>query len=180
MKQAIARFILGTIKHPKPFWLNRTLRYWKGIPRRAYSGKNKHSICTKNTDSGLFLDVYWLVFTETAGPSASLHFEDDELMRFDCLALNPHMHFNMKQTMSVPKAGSASIQFPSGSIEQHIDRAYFELPTNFSYARRTNINPAVRRLRVSDEELQEMAQWMKLKMLELTEAFGQAQDSKIT
>jgi hypothetical protein len=89
------------------------------------------------------LEVYWLdtsvapvgQSTPSSGPAASWYMNGREILRFDCLAQAAHMHINLQQSAFLAYPGAARIFFEPGTVQQHIDRAVFELQVNLrSYA----------------------------------------------
>ena len=146
---------------------DRILRYLREEPRRT-DGAHIRECQSRSLGENLRLDVYWVSGELGPGPAASLCAFDDEVLRLDCFGgQKGHMHLNLKQTRLVPHGGGARLKFPTGSVEEHVARATFELIQNARYALRTNLRRRIRDLEPSEATLLEAGVWMERRMLEL-------------
>lgn len=137
------------------------------LPSRLHS-PNVSQASTRELQPDVLLRVYWLGERLGPGPGASLVIKGDEVMRFDCLGESlGHMHFNLKQCRSVHGGTAARLYFHETSIEAQIERSCFELEYNLSYALQTNIHRAVRRIRLSREDIAEGVCFMRRTMKRL-------------
>ncbi|MDZ7736274.1 MAG: hypothetical protein U5P41_09350 [Gammaproteobacteria bacterium] len=114
--------------------------------------------------------MYWLREPLGPAPASSLYIFDDEVLRLDCLGGEAgYLHMNMKQSRLLPQGVSARLYFSPGSVNDHIDRAVFELMHNLHYLQILNRNRRIRRLKVDRAELTRAAEWMRERMQALIE-----------
>lgn len=124
-----------------------------------------HDLETIQIQDHMTLDVYWFESEVGVGPAASLYVYDDEVMRLDCFGGDAgHLHFNMRQSS---RNGGGRFYFLPGTIEEHIDRATFDLTRNFDFCQRRNRIHKIRHLDVDCDQLERAAELMSVKMHEL-------------
>lgn len=118
---------------------------------------------------GLELEVYWVEPEE--GPGASVYARGEEVLRLDCFGGDRgHMHTNPHQARRYPLGLQARLFFPEGTIEDHVERARFELARNLAATLVVNRRRRIRTLRLDEAALAERADWMQRRMLALVEA----------
>lgn len=157
---------------PQFYGLARSIRRAAlGGRRRAPRSAGSHikDVASRSIGMDLVLEAYWVGEPVGPGPGASLLARNDEVMRFDCLVNNAHMHLNMNRARRLG-AGSARIYFVPGATRAHMERAAHELVHNTAYALAVNDDRAIRALRPATEQLEEAAEWMVAHWLELARA----------
>jgi hypothetical protein len=88
---------------------------------------------------GAYIEVYLRQDEHGRGPAASLHVAGVELLRLDCFGGDQgHLHLDLGGELS------RRWYFPPGSVEDHCERAAFELGRNFAVALAASRHPAVR------------------------------------
>lgn len=118
---------------------------------------------------GLDLEVYWVEPEE--GPGASVYAWGEEVLRLDCFGGDRgHMHTNPHQARRYPLGLQARLFFQEGSIEEHVERARFELARNLAATLVVNRRRRIRGIRLDENALAEWAGWMQRRMLALLEA----------
>jgi hypothetical protein len=116
------------------------------------------------------LEVYWLDAPLGAGPAASWYMAGVEVMRFDCLSPDQaHMHVNLWQSAVLARDSLPRLHFPPGTVEEHIERAAYELRVNLrSHAYLVETDRRVRKLPCPDEEtMTRAAQVMRAELTDL-------------
>ena len=106
-----------------------------------------------------------------AGPGASVYACGEEVLRLDCFGSDRgHMHTNPHQARRYPLGLQARLFFQDGSIEDHVERARFELTRNLAATLAVNRRRRIRGIRLDEAALAERAGWMRRRMLALLEA----------
>ncbi len=161
---AIKGRAFALLPDPVYYWLR---RYRKPRPPRSAKPTVKN-LRTLTIDEHVRLEVYWLDSPQGTGPAASLYVGDEELLRLDCFGgTTGHMHLNLGQTARTPNASSARFYFPAGTVEDHIQRAAFEVKANTAYCQRVHRDPGVRELEIDVDRLSAAADDMSATMLRL-------------
>jgi len=172
----VDKFIPRTTKR----WLVRQLlpealayRLWRWhtarTPRSALPTASDHEVIT--IQEGVSLDVFWVNRELGPGPGASLYVLGDEVLRLDCFGthgLGGHYHINPRQT-ELYSVKSARLFFPTGSHEEHIDRAAFELERNLPAILAMNRDSRIRQIEVDRVRLAQVAEELRRYMLEVLE-----------
>ncbi len=78
------------------------------------------------------LEAYWLHVGGQQGPAYSLFYEDDEILRVDCLPEGGHIHYGLAEARHRNPA-QARVFLPPGPLADQVERATFELATNVPY-----------------------------------------------
>ena len=146
-------------------WRWRTAR----TPRSALPTASDHQVIT--IQEGVSLEVFWVNRQLGPGPGASLYVLGDEVLRLDCFGtqgLGGHYHINPRQT-ELYSMESARLFFPSGSHEDHIERAAFELERNLPAVLAMNRDARIRRIELNSVRLAQVADDLRRNMLELLE-----------
>lgn len=146
---------------------------------RWYRAKRPPTNFSSTTDrraltvqQGVRLEIYWhprRIGGLGRGPSASLLVLGDEVLRFDCFGgRGGHYHINPRQ-IAIKSREPPRLYFPTGSHEDHIERAAFELARNAQAAIAMNRDPHVRRIRLGGANLSTAAKDMRREMRALLE-----------
>jgi hypothetical protein len=116
------------------------------------------------------MEIYWVSEPVGPGPGASIYIHNDEVMRFDCFGSDlGHYHFNVRQSCFVPAGELTRIFFPTGSVLDHIENAVVQVRRNLDYGRGMNLDPKVRTVEIDQEAINEAAEVMRQKMIEIAE-----------
>lgn len=108
------------------------------------------------------LDVYWREDPEGRGPACSLYARGLEVLRLDAFGGDQgHLHVNAAPGLD------KRWYFQPGSVEEHVERAAFEIATNVNAILKLHREPSVERLWVDRERLREVASQARNLMLEL-------------
>ena len=111
----------------------------------------RHDLVRLPVQDGVHLEVYWRSDDQGQGPAVSLYANDVEVLRLDCFGGDQgHMHINTKGRIA------KRWYFPAGTVDDHIDRACFELGTNVEPCLRLNHDPEIARLNLD---------WKKMKLI---------------
>jgi len=155
-----------------PTPLRRLAAYLLPLPSRL-SSPNVSDARHHRIRDGVTLDVYWLALSTDRGPAASLSVFGDEVMRFDCLGPGAgHMHLNLKQSRGLPNGGGARLYFREQLIDDQIERSLFEFENNLTYALKVNTSARRRRLRLSPDEINTAAGFLRDQMQRLWSEHG--------
>jgi hypothetical protein len=111
------------------------------------------------------LEVYWLRIGGEEGPAASLYLDGEELVRFDCLPRTPHLHYGF--TDQRYWEGQHRVFFPPGDLDDHIERATFELARNTPYSTSLHRRRRVRTMELDEAGLEDAARRMGEEMRRL-------------
>jgi hypothetical protein len=114
------------------------------------------------------LDVYWVGEAFGPGPGASLYVYGDEVLRFDCFGGRAgHLHINLRQSQESRSQVVPRLYFPEGTIQDHIERAAFELKTNVPYCTEVVRDPRIRAVCIDPSRLGQAADLLRERMLTL-------------
>ena len=112
------------------------------------------------------LTVYWLDRPDALGPSASLYWKRQELLRMDLHETNPHVHYGLAQSR-LWRAGGERIYIPEASIEARADFAAYQINRNLAWCFANHPDP-IAKLNLPDQAvLQEAASWLRKHILDL-------------
>ncbi|MFC0183177.1 hypothetical protein SAMN04515674_105151 [Pseudarcicella hirudinis] len=101
-----------------------------------------------------FLEVFWKTVSIGKGPSLSLIVLDDEVLRFDCFGHKEgHFHISLTTFYDTKKD---RMFFFENSVEEQIQRTYFELTNNLDYYLQRNKSKKIRHFKI-DKSLLETA-----------------------
>ncbi len=106
-------------------------------------------------DGRLRVDAYWLRFNETSGPALSVFCDEEEMLRIDCLAGSPHLHYCVAQ--SLVRHGQDRIDLSETDDHDLIARACFELEHNLSFSLHLHRRRSVQRHHVDQARLSAVA-----------------------
>ena len=90
------------------------------------------------------LVTYWLRVGEDEGPAASLFLGRDEILRLDCLAASPHVHYGVAEARHREPC-EPRVYFPPGDMQAQIDRAVHELRHNVGFCTGLHRRRSIRR-----------------------------------
>ena len=96
------------------------------------------------------LEAYWLQVGDDEGPSYSLFYGDDEILRADCFGANGHLHYGLAESRHRAPA-EPRVYFPPVSRGDQVDRATFELARNVGYCTGLHRRRSVRTAPVDEE-----------------------------
>ena len=114
-----------------------------------------------------YLAVYWKAVDLGRGPGASLYVHENEVLRFDCFGEGTgHYHMNVNQTAHFRGRGVDRMVFRERTVQEQIERSYFELTVNSRYFLKRNRSRRIRRFELDSEKLRAAAEQMKAKMTE--------------
>lgn len=119
----------------------------------------------------VILRVHWADVPNVGrGPSASLFVLEEEVLRLDCFGgRQGHMHLNPMQQRYCSRL-IARLFFPEGPRSEQVDRAAFELVTNYDAALKSNRLSYIRNFSIDRIALADAARQMKLLMQETLQA----------
>lgn len=147
-----------------PLTLKRVKRKLRPLPFRHKTSNNISQINHIRLSENAHIDCYWLKTNLGSGPAASVYVSNDEVMRFDCLAENGHMHFNMSHATLFDNGGNARLYFQEKTVPEQIQRVLFELTHNLPYALKLNSNKKIRRTIISSTELATATKHLEIAM----------------
>jgi hypothetical protein len=127
----------------------------------------RHDLTTYPVQDDVWVEVYWRDDSAGRGPCASLYAHTTELLRFDCFDGDQgHCHVNFWQNRG------ERWYYRPGTVRQHIDQSAYDLAKNFRFALRSSDNPTIQGLKLDPAKLQEVAQQMRERLLELAGKLG--------
>ena len=113
------------------------------------------------------LTVFWKVLDIGRGPAASLYVHGFEVLKFDCFGGHQgHYHVALRGDEG---ASEFRLLLPEPTVEQQIDRMWFELTANLDYYLQRNPDPRVRKTRVAPENIEKLRARIKEVMLKYQE-----------
>jgi hypothetical protein len=118
--------------------------------------------------------VFWSVVPSVgSGPSASVYVHDSEVMRLDCFGADEgHMHLNPTQVQALRSPRDPRVYFDPDERTRHVQRARFELATNFPAALAANRLRRVRRADIPAEAVTAAAATLATTMDTLVDRYG--------
>ncbi|UHD14922.1 hypothetical protein [Thiocapsa bogorovii] len=112
------------------------------------------------------LTVYWLDRPGVLGPSASVYWKNQELLRLDLHEASPHVHYGMAQSR-LWHAGGERIYLPETPIETRAGFAAYQINRNLAWCFANHPDPQVSVDLPDHAVLQEAAAWLNECILEL-------------
>ncbi len=142
------------------------LRFWRPAPRSA--SPRVSDLSSIEVQRNVRIEVCWLVLPHAEGPSASVYVLGDEVLRLDCLGgAHAHIHGNVRQSAVVAAGRTPRLHLPPGTLEQHVERAVFEVAHNLPGWIALNLRSRVRRVAPDGSALGAAAGEMGRRMIEL-------------
>jgi hypothetical protein len=144
----------------------RLLEWYRPPRRRSADSPDVSDLLSMPIQKNVLLEVYWVDLGREWGPAASVFIGAHEVLRLDCFGgRTGHLHANPRQQVG----RRSRMYFPEGSIEEHIDRAAFELERNLAWCLDRNYLRSINRLHVDAEAASAASAWMRRAMRELLE-----------
>ncbi|SDW78274.1 hypothetical protein [Thiocapsa roseopersicina] len=112
------------------------------------------------------LTVYWLDRPSVLGPSASLYWKGQELLRMDLHDANPHVHYGFAQS-KLWRSGGERIYLPETPIETRAEFAAYQIKHNLAWCFANHPDPRAKRSLPDQAVLQEAASWLHKRILDL-------------
>lgn len=112
------------------------------------------------------LTVYWLDRPGVLGPSASLYWKGQELLRMDLHEANPHVHYGLAQAR-LWRAGGERIYLPETSIEARAVFAAYQINHNLAWCFANHPDHRAKQGLPDRAVLQEASSWLHERILEL-------------
>jgi len=140
--------------------------------RRLFSGTHKTAAAVNlrkdlvqyPVQDHVCLTVFWKVLDVGRGPATSLYIHGLEVLKFDCFGEHQgHYHIALRGDEG---ASQIRLFLPEPTVEEQIDRMWFELTTNLDYYLQRNPDPRVRKTRVAPENIEKLRAQIKATMLE--------------
>ncbi len=170
MAELLRKPLLRKLAHrllpvPVIMWLRR----FRAPPKRRSALPVTRDISHYRVQDHIDLEASWLTTREgQSGPCASLYAYGEEVLRIDCLGgADSHLHINLRQQALEPSTQARRFYFQDASVQDHIERAAFELRRNSSFCLALNPDPRIRRMVLDEKRLDEAATWLREQMHEL-------------
>ncbi|CRI65720.1 hypothetical protein THIOKS12450012 [Thiocapsa sp. KS1] len=116
--------------------------------------------------SDVELTVYWLDRPGVLGPSASVYWQGQELLRMDLHEANPHVHYGLAQAR-LWRAGGERIYLPETPIEARAEFAAYQINRNLAWCFANHPDQRAKRSLPDHAVLQEAALWLHERILDL-------------
>lgn len=125
----------------------------KPRPDLATRARVRRDVVRLEISGGAFLELYWKEVELGCGPAVILNVCAREVLRFDCFG-HPGGHYHA-QVMGWRRRGASRLQLPETTRESQIERALFELRTNYRWYLDHHPLYRIRHARIDGERMSE-------------------------
>ena len=133
-------------------------------PNVTSSFPHRRDNCVISVQPGLDVHVFWKRMTKGSGPSCAVFANGYQLIKFDCYGGTAgHFHVAMP-ARSVTQQNI--LRLDGTTVEQHIDRAMFELANNLAFYLSRSDLPAVQGFDIDKDAMAAALPRIRLMMLE--------------